>query len=68
MNFFQAIGEFILTDPNIRVPSRGKIYSLNEGYAKAWDPAVSEYVNSKKDPGVNTTYSYSWHATHVVRL
>ncbi|XP_064619128.1 fructose-1,6-bisphosphatase 1-like isoform X2 [Lineus longissimus] len=46
-----SIGEFILTDANIRIPSRGKLYSLNEGYAKAWDPAVAEYVNSKKDPG-----------------
>lgn len=26
-----AIGEFILTDPNMRIPNRGKIYSINEG-------------------------------------
>lgn len=26
-----SIGEFILTDPNMKIPSRGKIYSINEG-------------------------------------
>jgi len=45
-----AIGEFILTDPDMRVPSRGKIYSINEGYAATWDPAIVEYVDSKKNP------------------
>lgn len=48
-----AIGEFILTDPNMQVPSRGKIYSINEGYAHKWDDAVKEYVESKKNPPVS---------------
>lgn len=26
-----SIGEFILTDPNMTIPERGKIYSINEG-------------------------------------
>ncbi|KAJ2770417.1 Fructose-1,6-bisphosphatase [Coemansia linderi] len=32
-----ALGEFILTHPNIRVPSRGKIYSVNEGNSMVAD-------------------------------
>jgi len=44
-----AIGEFVLTDPRMRIPSRGKIYSLNEGYEKKWSPAILEYVKSKKE-------------------
>lgn len=32
----QSIGEFILTNPAMSVPKRGKIYSINEGYAKKW--------------------------------
>ena len=50
MNTFlpQSIGEFVLTDPNMTIKERGKIYSLNEGYANLWDPAVSEYVKGKK--------------------
>ncbi|CAG8511336.1 11272_t:CDS:2 [Ambispora leptoticha] len=45
-----AIGEFILTHPNIRIPSRGKIYSVNEGNAMYWDEACTEYFNSLKFP------------------
>lgn len=26
-----SIGEFILTDPNMRIPEKGNIYSINEG-------------------------------------
>lgn len=26
-----SIGEFILTDPHMRIPDKGKIYSINEG-------------------------------------
>ena len=39
-----AIGEFILTHPNIRCPERGNIYSINEGNAATWDAPVAEYV------------------------
>lgn len=45
-----AIGEFILSDPNMRIPARGKIYSINEGYTSLWEPAIIEYVNSRKYP------------------
>jgi len=43
-----ALGEFILTDPDMKCKSRGKIYSINEGYEEKWEPAVKEYVKSKK--------------------
>ncbi|MGH0164929.1 UNVERIFIED_CONTAM: hypothetical protein FKN15_047983 [Acipenser sinensis] len=46
----QAIGEFILVDQNVRIKKKGKIYSLNEGYAKYFDPAVTEYIQKKKFP------------------
>lgn len=44
-----AIGEFVLTDPNMKVKPRGKIYSINEGYTNNWDSSIKEYVASKKD-------------------
>merc|ERR1712098_289510 len=43
-----SIGEFVLTDPNMRCKPRGKIYSINEGYEEHWEEAVKEYVKSKK--------------------
>jgi fructose-1,6-bisphosphatase len=36
----------------MRIPDKGKIYSINEGYSYLWDPAVADYVASKKNPKV----------------
>uniref|UniRef100_A0A3Q4G6G3 fructose-bisphosphatase n=1 Tax=Neolamprologus brichardi TaxID=32507 RepID=A0A3Q4G6G3_NEOBR len=47
-----AIGEFILVERDVKIKKRGKIYSLNEGYAKYFDPAVTEYLQKKKFPQV----------------
>ena len=43
-----TLGEFLLTDPKMTIPARGKIYSLNEGYENKWSPAVRAYVKSRK--------------------
>lgn len=51
-----AIGEFILTDKNMRIKPRGKIYSINEGYAKFWDDPVKEYIHAKKYPTNSKPY------------
>ncbi|XP_064087209.1 fructose-1,6-bisphosphatase 1-like [Macrobrachium nipponense] len=51
-----SIGEFVLTDPNMRIKEKGKIYSLNEGYANMWDPAVAEYVQNKKAQKAGARY------------
>lgn len=48
----QAIGEFILVDRDVKIKKKGNIYSLNEGYAKHFDPAVTEYLQRKKFPQV----------------
>jgi len=42
------IGEFVLTHPNIQVPKRGKIYSINEANYFDWDPALQEHVQNLK--------------------
>lgn len=51
-----SIGEFVLTEPNMKIPARGKIYSINEGYTHLWDEAVKEYVAEKKDPKKGKPY------------
>lgn len=51
-----AIGEFILTEPNMRVPEKGKIYSINEGYASDWESGVYNYIAAKKDPTKGKPY------------
>ncbi|NXK64415.1 F16P1 bisphosphatase, partial [Sylvietta virens] len=45
-----AIGEFILVEKDVKIKKKGNIYSLNEGYAKYFDPAVTEYLKKKKFP------------------
>jgi len=52
-----SIGEFILTDTDMKVPARGKIYSINEGYTENWDQSVKEYVQSKKMPPNGKPYA-----------
>lgn len=52
-----SIGEFILTDISMRVPARGHIFSINEGYARMYDDAVIEYVRSKKFPVKGKPYA-----------
>uniref|UniRef100_A0A8C6UI42 Fructose-1,6-bisphosphatase 1 n=1 Tax=Neogobius melanostomus TaxID=47308 RepID=A0A8C6UI42_9GOBI len=45
-----AIGEFILVDQDVKIKKKGKIYSLNEGYAQHFNPDVTEYLQKKKYP------------------
>lgn len=45
-----AIGEFILTERNVMIKKKGKTYSINEGYAKYFEPTVNEYLKHKKFP------------------
>lgn len=52
-----AIGEFILTEPNIKISPRGTIYSVNEGYHSKWDDAMKTYVKRKKYPDSGKPYS-----------
>ncbi len=58
----QAIGEFILVDRDVKIKKKGTIYSLNEGYALYFDPAVTEYLQKKKFPevqyAIKSTFSF----------
>jgi fructose-1,6-bisphosphatase I len=39
-----TIGEFLLSHPNIRIPSPGGYYSVNQGYEKYWPEGMKRYV------------------------
>ncbi|ODQ53467.1 fructose-1,6-bisphosphatase [Saitoella complicata NRRL Y-17804] len=52
-----ALGEFILTHPNMTIPDSKAIYSVNEGNAKYWDEPCTEYFNSIKFPSEGKPYS-----------
>ena len=40
----QETGEFLLTHPDIKIPSRGKTYGINEGNLHSWHPGQRAYV------------------------
>jgi fructose-1,6-bisphosphatase I len=39
-----AIGEFLLSHPNIRFPAKPKYYSVNQGYQPYWTKGVQAYT------------------------
>src|SRR5277367_6126397 len=45
-----ALGEFILTHPNMRIPRKRAIYSVNEGNSMYWDDKTRAYFESLKFP------------------
>jgi len=54
-----ALGEFILTHPNMKMPKKRAIYSVNEGNSLFWEEPVKEYVNSLKYPTETNGKPYS---------
>jgi len=43
-----ALGEFVLTQRDLRIPRKSKIYSINEGNAASWDKPTTEYITKCK--------------------
>lgn len=43
-----SIGEFLLSHESIRIPEKGKIYSINEGNYNIWEDWTKNYVNDIK--------------------
>ena len=54
-----SVGEFLLSHENIRIPKRGKIYSLNEGNFYNWDNGMQRYIEYLKTQDKETHRPYS---------
>ena len=54
-----SVGEFILSHIGIKTPSKGKIYSTNEGNARFWDEGTKKYINYLKEKDSATDRPYS---------
>ncbi|HCO11977.1 MAG TPA: class 1 fructose-bisphosphatase [Desulfonauticus sp.] len=48
--FDPSVGEFLLSHPDIKIPEKGKIYSVNEGYWSYWDDKTKEIISYFKTP------------------
>ena len=54
-----SVGEFFLSHPNIQIPERGKIYSINEGNSSKWNESTSRYVAYLKEEDAESGRPYS---------
>src|SRR4029079_13415674 len=57
--FEPSLGEFLLSHPTIKIPDRGRIYSVNEGNYIHWDEGVRRYVDGLKMADGDTGRPYS---------
>ncbi|GBE56282.1 fructose-1,6-bisphosphatase class 1 [archaeon BMS3Bbin16] len=51
-----SVGMFLLSHPNIRIPEKGGIYSINEGNYTRWDCALKRYIDTLKARGTKARY------------
>lgn len=52
-----SVGMYLLSHPDIKIPEKGKIYSINESNDKKWiDKGLKEYIESLKDEGYTSRY------------
>lgn len=51
-----SVGEFLLSHKDIKIPEKGKIYSINEGNSKHWHPGTQEYIKKVKEEGKTGRY------------
>jgi len=56
---YPAVGEFLLSHEDIRIPEKGSIFSVNMGYTNYWDENVKAVVDhfTKADPEKGLPYS-----------
>ncbi|MDJ0736550.1 MAG: class 1 fructose-bisphosphatase [Nostocaceae cyanobacterium] len=53
-----SLGEFILTEENMRIPQHSPIYSVNEGNFWQWDESIREYIRYvHRTEGYTSRYS-----------
>jgi fructose-1,6-bisphosphatase I len=54
-----AVGEFLLSHDNIKIPKKSKTYSINEGYRKYWSEGLKNYIDYLHDEDKATQRPYS---------
>jgi fructose-1,6-bisphosphatase I len=50
-------GEYLLTHPNLRMPSRGKTYAVNEANWDRWGPGPREFIRALRAETTEPHYS-----------
>lgn len=65
-----SIGEFILSDDDIRIPEKGTIYSINEGSYNSWAEGLKKYIKycQEEDPETGRPYTTRYIGSMVADL
>lgn len=50
------LGEYVLVEPNLRMPGSGKIYSVNEGYSANFPAGYQRYLQERHGSGYSLRY------------
>ncbi|MEZ4407105.1 MAG: class 1 fructose-bisphosphatase [Polyangiales bacterium] len=61
-----AVGEFFLSHESIRIPPKGRSYSINEGNTHLWPEGVRRWVESLKTPKTNSEGAVSVYSSRYV--
>ena len=56
---FPSVGEFLLSHENIKIPEKGKIYSVNEGNYPHWDEKTKALIDHFKAKDKDTGRPYT---------
>lgn len=54
-----GIGEFLLSHENIKIPTRGKVYSVNEGNYQKWPSSTQRYIDHLREQAPDDGRPYS---------
>ncbi len=54
-----SFGEFLLSHEDIKIPKKGKIYSINEGNYLYWHPGLKKYIKYLQEYDKETERPYS---------
>ncbi|MBF0317734.1 MAG: class 1 fructose-bisphosphatase [Nitrospirae bacterium] len=49
-------GLFLLSHPNLKIPQKGKTYSVNESNSHGWPQKIRDYFDSLKDEGYTARF------------
>jgi len=52
----QTVGEFLLTHPDIRIPSSAQFYSANHGHERYWTRGVREFTHCLQERNLSLRY------------
>lgn len=54
-----ALGEFVRSHHQIRIPSRGRTYSVNDAHAPIWEAGIARYIDylREHDPATGRPYT-----------